>query len=69
MDKQLHKVLVLRLKVVLAGLISKFQNAFVSGRQITGCFWLANECIDARLKKRKSGVVCKIDMEKAYGHT
>lgn len=32
------------------------------------CSLLTNECIDARLKVGKSGVICKIDLEKTYDH-
>lgn len=66
--KLLAKILALRLKSVLQKIILSLQNAFIYGRQIIDCSLLANECIDAMIKVCQSGIVCKIDMEKAYGH-
>ena len=66
--KLLAKVLANRLKSVLGGVVSESQNAFVAGRQILDAVLVANECIDSRIKEGKGGVICKLDIEKAYDH-
>ena len=68
MYKILAKVLANHLRVVLDQLISETQNSFVGGRQILDSVLIANECVDSRGKSRVPGVICKLDIEKAYDH-
>ncbi|RVW86982.1 Transposon TX1 uncharacterized 149 kDa protein [Vitis vinifera] len=64
----LYKVLANSIKKVMGKVISKPQNAFVEGRQILDAALIANEVVDSRLKSNQGGLLCKLDIEKAYDH-
>ena len=64
--KLLATVLANRLKKVARKVVSSTQNAFIEGRQILDAVLIANEVIGSLLKRKESGVLCKLDLEKAY---
>lgn len=47
-------------------LVSGEQNAFLKNRQITFAAFVANELLDERLKSGVPGILCKLDIEKAF---
>ena len=64
--KVIAKVLSERLRSVLPSLIGETQSAFVEGRQILDGALIANEAVQWLKKKKKEGVLLKLDFEKAY---
>lgn len=64
--KIIAKILAIRLKGVLSGVISKSQTTFVHGRKILDGVLLANEIINVAKRKRWWLLMFKEDFEKAY---
>ena len=49
-------------------LVNKNQMTFIKGRQIMDAALIASECIDTRIREDVPGVMCKLDIVKAYDH-
>lgn len=55
-----------RLKIVLHGLVSECQTAFVSGRLLLNSVLVADEVVDYATKKNKGCLLFEVDFEKTY---
>lgn len=66
--KIIANLLAERLTKVVSKLINTNQMTFIKGRQIMDAALIANECIDSRLKGEMPGLLCKLDIQKAYDH-
>jgi hypothetical protein len=64
--KIISKILPNRLKSVLEKIVLSSQNAFTRGRQILDSVLVANECLDSWIRSSEPGILCKLDLEKAY---
>ncbi|WMV54824.1 hypothetical protein MTR67_048209 [Solanum verrucosum] len=68
MYKIIAKLITERMKIVMGRLINEHQMAFLKDRQIMDASLLANELVDSRVKQKISGILCKLDIEKACDH-
>ena len=66
--KIIAKLLAERLKKVLHRLVDNQQMAFIKGRQIMDAVLIANECVESRQRSKCPGILCKLDIQKAYDH-
>lgn len=64
--KIILKILVVRLKKVMFNFIGETQTVFISERQILDSVFIVNEVVYWLKNERKSGVLMKLDFQKAY---
>jgi hypothetical protein len=48
--------------------LSPNQNAFIGGQQISDSVLIANEFLDCQTRSMEFGMLCKLDLEKAFDH-
>lgn len=68
MYKNVAKILAIRLKKCLSGLVSNTQSTFIKGRHILDGVLVANELVESRHKAQTPGILFKADFGKAYDH-
>ena len=64
--KVIPKILSRRLREVLPHLVGDSQSTFVRSRKILDGALVANEIVSYLKKRKRSGVLLKLDIEKAY---
>ena len=53
---------------MLHRLVDNQQMAFIKARQIMDALLIANECVESRQRSKFPGILCKLDIQKAYDH-
>lgn len=64
--KVITKVLENKIKLVLSKTIDSSQSIFLKGKGLLDSTLVANEVVDEIKREKKSGIVVKVDYEKAY---
>ena len=49
-------------------LVDDQQTALKQGRQIMDAILIANECVDSRIRNKEPGILCELDIQKAFDH-